>query len=133
MIEKRNCNFKRFENELFIDWICTTLFKTKGFIERLLERHFGSKKKWNFKTGSTKYYTSQVVNRINSCFLWNKHFINLYNFFYQYINNMLAAITLQILCMFMFLINLHFLVGLQNWPEKDINHQILIRGFPFHI
>ena len=62
----RNCNFKRFETKIIIDWNCPTLFKTKGFIEQSLDRHFGSRKKWNFKTGSTKYFTSQVVDRINA-------------------------------------------------------------------
>ena len=63
---QRKCNFKRFETEIFIDWNCPTLSKAKGFIERSLDRHFGSRKKWNFKTGSTKYFTSQVVDRINA-------------------------------------------------------------------
>ena len=75
MIEKTNCNFKRFKNELFIDWNCTTLFKAKNVIERSLERNFGSRKKRNFKSGSTKYFTSQLDDRIKSkpslLFLWN--------------------------------------------------------------
>ena len=43
-----------------------TLFKAKVFIKQSLDRHFGSRKKWNFKTGSTKQFTSQVVDRINA-------------------------------------------------------------------
>ena len=71
-----NCNFKRFETETFIDWTCSTLFKAKGFIERSLERHFGSRKKWNFKTGLTKYFISQVVDFF-IFFSERKHCVNL--------------------------------------------------------
>ena len=34
--------------------------------QRFLERHFGPRKKWNLKTGSTKYFTSQLVDITNS-------------------------------------------------------------------
>ena len=68
-----------FETEIFIDWNCTTLFKAEGFIERSLDRHFGSRKKCNFKSGSTEYFTCQVVDRINSqpSPLWNKEFLSI--------------------------------------------------------
>ena len=63
---QRNCNFKKFETELMVDWNCPNLAKAKLFIEKSLDRHFGSRKKWNFKTGSSKFFISQVVDRINS-------------------------------------------------------------------
>ena len=63
---QRNCNFKRFETEIFIDWTCPTLFSAKSFIEGSLYRYFGSRKKLNFKTGASKCFTSQVVDGINS-------------------------------------------------------------------
>ena len=61
------------ETEIFIYWNCITLLQAKGFIESSLDKHFGS-------SGSTEYFTCQVVDRINSQpgQLWNKEFI-----FYQ--------------------------------------------------
>jgi hypothetical protein len=38
----------------------------QGFIERSLDRHLGSGEKYNFKSGTTEYFTCQVVDRINS-------------------------------------------------------------------
>ena len=63
---QRNSAFHRFENELMVDWNGPVLSKAKNFIEKSLDRHFGSRKNWNFKTGSSKFFVSQVVDRINS-------------------------------------------------------------------
>ena len=34
-----------------------------NILSRSLDRKFGSRKKWNFKSGDTKYYTSAVVDK----------------------------------------------------------------------
>ncbi len=62
---QRNCIFKRYETELLVDWNGPNLVKAGPFIEKSLDRHFGSRKKWNFKTGSSKFFISKVVDRIN--------------------------------------------------------------------
>ena len=61
---QRNCLFKRYETELSVDWNGTNLTKAEAFLEKSLDRHFESRKKWNFKTGSSKFLTSKVVDRI---------------------------------------------------------------------
>ena len=71
---QRNCNFRRYETELMIDWNGPNLSKAEALLINSLDRHFGSRKKWHFKTGSTKYFISRVVYDINKqtsriCFL----------------------------------------------------------------
>ena len=48
-----NCNFKEFDTELMVDWNCPN--KAIVFIEKSLDKHFGSRKMWNFKTGSSNF------------------------------------------------------------------------------
>ena len=55
-----NCNFKKFETELMLDWNGPTGPKSQSFIEKSLNRHFGSRKNWRFKSGSSKYFVSQL-------------------------------------------------------------------------
>ena len=42
---QRNCNFKRFETELLVDWNGPIIHKAQSFLEKSLDRHFGSRKK----------------------------------------------------------------------------------------
>lgn len=63
---QRNCDFKRFETELLIDWNGPNVSKSQAFVERSLDRHFGSRKNWRFKSGSSKFFVSKVVDRISS-------------------------------------------------------------------
>ena len=63
---QKNCNFKKFETELMLDWNGPTVPKSQSFIEKSLDRHFGSRKNWRFKSGSSKYFVSQVVDRVSS-------------------------------------------------------------------
>ena len=63
---QRNCNFKKFETELMLDWNGPNVTKSRALVEKSLDGHFGSRKKWRFKSGSTKFFVSQVVDRIVS-------------------------------------------------------------------
>ena len=63
---QRNCNFKRFETELMFDWNGPTVPKSQAFIEKSLDRHFGGRQNWRFKTGYSKFFVSQVVDRVTS-------------------------------------------------------------------
>ena len=45
-----------FVSEMHIDWNGPVVSKTDNVLARSLDRKFGSRKKWNFKTGNTKYY-----------------------------------------------------------------------------
>jgi hypothetical protein len=63
---QRNCNFKRFETELVIDWNGPIIHRAQPFLEKSLDRHFGTRKKWRFHTGSTKFGVSKVVDRIHN-------------------------------------------------------------------
>ena len=38
----RNCNFKKFETELMLDWNGPNITKSRAFVEKSLVRHFGS-------------------------------------------------------------------------------------------
>ena len=48
---QKNSNFHRFENELIVNSNGPTLSKGKQFIEKYIDRHFGSRKNWNCKNG----------------------------------------------------------------------------------
>ena len=61
---QRNNKFKSFESELHVDWNGPNLPKAGPILEKALDRHFGSRKNWRFKTGSSKFITSKVVDRI---------------------------------------------------------------------
>ena len=63
---QRNCDFKKFEAELLIDWNGPNLTRAQGFLEKSLDRHFGTRKQWRFKSGSSKFFVSKVVDRINN-------------------------------------------------------------------
>ena len=52
-----------FVNEMHIDWNGPVVSKADNILARSLDRKFGSRKKWNFKSGNTKFYTSAVVDR----------------------------------------------------------------------
>ena len=43
-IPQRNCNFKRYEAELMVDWNGPIIYKAEQFIAKYLDRHFGSRK-----------------------------------------------------------------------------------------
>lgn len=63
---QRNCDFKVYETELMIDWNGPNVTKAHSFVEKALDRHFGSRKQWRFKTGSSKFLISKVVDRVKS-------------------------------------------------------------------
>lgn len=65
-VPQRNCDFKKFETELLIDWNGPNIPKSQRFVEQSLDRHFGSRKQWRFKSGSSKFCVSKVVDRITS-------------------------------------------------------------------
>ena len=52
-----------FVSEMHIDWNGPVVSKADNVLARSLDRKFGSRKKWNFKSGNTKFYTSAVVDR----------------------------------------------------------------------
>ena len=51
-----------------LDWNGPIIHKAQSFLEKSLDRHFGSRKKWRFHTGSTstKFGVSKVVDRIHN-------------------------------------------------------------------
>ena len=53
---QRNCNLKKFETELMLDWNEPTVPKSQSFIEKSLDGHVGSR----------KYFVSQGVDRVSS-------------------------------------------------------------------
>ena len=63
---QQNSNFKRFETELLVDWNGPIIHKAQSFLEKSLDRHFGSCKKWRFHTSSSMFFVSKVVDRIHS-------------------------------------------------------------------
>ena len=63
-----------FTGETHIDWNHPVVLKVDYLIRDPLNRWFGSRGRWHFKTGTSKLYTSEVVIRKNSeifglCFL----------------------------------------------------------------
>ena len=46
-----------FVSEMYVDWNGPVVSKTDNVLARSLDRKFGSRKKWNFKSCNTKYYT----------------------------------------------------------------------------
>ena len=46
-----------------IYWNGPTLAKSKPLIARALDRKFGGRRNWHFKTGSNKFAISKVVDR----------------------------------------------------------------------
>ena len=63
---QRNYNFQKFETELKLNWNGPTVPKSKSFIEKLLDRQFGSTQNWRFRSGSSKFFVSLVVDRVSS-------------------------------------------------------------------
>ena len=66
MKPERNCTQSAFEDEMHIDWNGPVVSRADSLLSVSLDRRFGSRKCWNFKTGSSKSYTSQVVDRKKS-------------------------------------------------------------------
>ena len=48
---------------MIIDWNGPGISKADIVPARSLDRKFGSRNKWNFNSGNTKFYTSAVVDR----------------------------------------------------------------------
>ena len=48
---------------MHIDWNGPVLSRADSLLEMSLDRKFGSRKQWNFKSGESKFYTSKVVDR----------------------------------------------------------------------
>ena len=63
MKSERNAKQTTFENELNIDWNGPVVSQADHLFSRSLDRKFGSRKKWRFKSGNSKFYTSEVVDR----------------------------------------------------------------------
>ena len=49
-------------SELHIVWKGPVVSKADNVLARSLDRTFGSRKAWNFKSGNTKFYTLAVVD-----------------------------------------------------------------------
>ena len=54
---------KTFVSEMHIDWNGPVVSEADNVLARSLDKKFGSRKKWNFKSSNTKFYTSAVVDR----------------------------------------------------------------------
>ena len=66
MKPERNAAQSAFEGEMHIDWNGPVLSRADHHLSSSLDRKFGSRKLWHFKTGSSKYYASEVVERKKS-------------------------------------------------------------------
>ena len=63
MKPERPAKQSAFEAEMNIDWNGPVVSKSDHLLEEALDRKFGSRKKWSFKSGDSKFYTSKVVDR----------------------------------------------------------------------
>ena len=63
---QRNCNFNKFETELMLDWNGPTMPNSQSFLEKVLYRHFGGRQNLRFRSESSKFFVSQVVDRVSS-------------------------------------------------------------------
>ena len=63
---ERNASGSSFEGEMHFDWNGIVVSRADNILSVSLDRHFGSRKRWHFKTGSTSFYTSEVVDRKKS-------------------------------------------------------------------
>ena len=63
MKTERNAAQSAFEGEMHIDWNGPVVAKADHLLNTSLDRKFGSRRHWHFKTGSTRFYTSEVVDR----------------------------------------------------------------------
>ena len=63
MKPERNAKQSVFDDEMHIDWNGPVLSRADSLLEMSLDRKFGSRKQWNFKSGESKFYTSKVVDR----------------------------------------------------------------------
>ena len=63
MKTERNAAQSAFEGEMHIDWNGPVVAKADHLLSTSLDRKFGSRRRWHFKTGSTRFYTSEVVDR----------------------------------------------------------------------
>ena len=52
-----------FTNEMHIDWNGPVLSRADYLLARSVDRKFGGRRKWNFKSEESKFYTSAVVDR----------------------------------------------------------------------
>ena len=66
MKPERNANQTAFTGEMHIDWNGPVLSRADHILSASLDRWFGSRGRWHFKTGSNKFYTSEVVDRKKS-------------------------------------------------------------------
>ena len=65
MKPERSAKQNTFDSELHIDWNRPVISRADSQLERSLDRKFGSRKRWNFKAGESKFFTSKVVNPIS--------------------------------------------------------------------
>ena len=63
MKPQRNARQVTFEHELHIDWNGPVVSRADEILAKSLDRHFGSRKKWNFKSGESKFFSSKVIDR----------------------------------------------------------------------
>ena len=63
MKPQRNARQVTFEHELHIDWNGPVVSRADEILAKSLDRHFGSRKKWNFKSGESKFFSSNVIDR----------------------------------------------------------------------
>ena len=55
-------NARKFENEIHVDWNGQKVGKADAIISESMNTYFKSEN-WHFKTGSTKFFTSNVDDR----------------------------------------------------------------------
>ena len=75
MKPERSAKQNTFDSELHIDWNGPVISRADSLLERSLDRKFGSRKRWNFKAGESKFFTSKVVNR-KKCEISRLSFLN---------------------------------------------------------
>ena len=62
----RNAKQTAFTAWMHIDWNGPVLSRAALLLSASLDRWFGSRQRWHFKTGSDTFYTSEVVDRKKS-------------------------------------------------------------------
>ena len=63
MKSELNANQTAFTAEMHIDWNGPVVSRADHLLSASLDRWFGSRKRWHFKTGSNTFYTSELVDR----------------------------------------------------------------------
>ena len=63
---ERNTTQTTITGDIRIDWIGPVVSRADHLLSASLDSWFGSRGRWHFKTGTNKFYTSEVVDRKKS-------------------------------------------------------------------